>query len=364
MYKSTVVLSFLLFAVCMAVQGQPLVVWPGDANNNGIASHADLLAIGLSWDSVGPSRAVTTGTWAPQAGALPWGLGAAGVDKAYSDCNGDGVVDALDVAVLTNNIGRVWAGGSPLDSNTLGGAGFPPLALQMVDSVYITNSDTIDLDVVLGSAGSTVGNLYGLAFSISFDQTAIDAFHLAFNGGWINFDGQAVVLQHVDTALGRVDVAITRRDGMAVSGNGYIGSLGIVMDDDIRISGDFTLPFEVTFATAIGPDAQSIFLHPINDTLHVATPPVPEKPTSHCPVPGPKVFPSPAYDWLQFTCELEADAVIRLLDLRGAEVYRASSASLPGQKVPIAGLGAGVYFLEIHSKNALSRTKVCIGPLE
>ena len=151
---------------------------------------------------------------------------------------------------------------------------------------------------------------------------------------------------------------------MAVSGNGYIGSLGIVMDDDIRITGDYTLPFSISFATANGPDAQSIFLSPVGDTLHVATPSVPVAPIQHCPVGGPQVFPSPAYDWLQFTCDLQTDAVVRLLDLRGVEVYRANSPSLRAHKIPVADLGAGIYLLEIRSKNALSRTKVCVGPLE
>jgi hypothetical protein len=363
---SKIVCLSLLFlsAFGFRVVAQAFIVWPGDANNSGVANHVDLLQIGLSWDSLGPGRGGSATNWFPYVVPGPWGSSPLGVDRGYADCNGDGRVDSLDVMVLTQNYGMSWAG-MTLDSNTLAtNAGLPSLSLAITDSAYVQALDTIAMDVLLGSTGSAMNNLYGLAFSISFDPTVVDDIDLVFNGGWINFDGQALIFQHVDTVLGRIDIAITRRDGLAVSGAGQIGSLGIVMDDDIRIAGNYILPFHISFGTSNGRDGQRIYMRPVDDTLEVTTPPNLITPSPSNQLSGIRVYPSPARDWLEIQGDPISDAEIRLLDLQGREVFRTTRRYLLAYRIPVAQLDAGVYVLEIQSKSAFYRTKVCIGPLE
>jgi len=81
---------------------------PGDCNNDGIVSGADIIPIALCYNDSGPSRWGQP-TYVEQ--FLPFGWD---TTSARADCNGDGRVDARDVRVLACNFGRrEWAGLTP-----------------------------------------------------------------------------------------------------------------------------------------------------------------------------------------------------------------------------------------------------------
>ena len=68
----------------------PIVVWPGDTNNDNVVNQADVLPIGLYWGSTGPARPNASLNWAGQP-LNAWALVAA---ATYADANGDGKDDA------------------------------------------------------------------------------------------------------------------------------------------------------------------------------------------------------------------------------------------------------------------------------
>ncbi|PCH66524.1 MAG: hypothetical protein COC01_07850, partial [Bacteroidetes bacterium] len=85
------------------------LVWPGDANNDGVANHYDLFSIGLYFNQTGPIRDVPSSVWQGYP-ALDWGdTSRFGVDLKYVDCNGDSVIDVKDVQSIVNNFGLVHA---------------------------------------------------------------------------------------------------------------------------------------------------------------------------------------------------------------------------------------------------------------
>jgi hypothetical protein len=75
------------------------VMYPGDVNNSGQANTLDVLFLGLSWGSTGPERMSPTTAWMPQSVAPnQWAQEFSnGINYAYADCNGDGVIDQADL---------------------------------------------------------------------------------------------------------------------------------------------------------------------------------------------------------------------------------------------------------------------------
>ncbi|GEM_PF-3538782 len=79
---------------------QPIVLFPGDTNNDGVANHFDLLPIGVAYGQIGPPRIPAFPNWVPQLLEQPWGatLPVSGINLGFMDCDGNGVIDSLDIA--------------------------------------------------------------------------------------------------------------------------------------------------------------------------------------------------------------------------------------------------------------------------
>lgn len=96
----------LLFLLLIPLHLPSQVLLPGDANNDGRVNHVDLLAIGLNFGQAGPARLpLFQGIdWAPKPFQLwPTTLPSTGINDGFSDCDGDGIVNAEDILALKLN---------------------------------------------------------------------------------------------------------------------------------------------------------------------------------------------------------------------------------------------------------------------
>jgi hypothetical protein len=360
MRKITAIFAFILLFVTASAFAQPLLVWPGDATNNGVVNIADFLRVGLLRDSAGPARDTVFTGWAGQVLATPWGsTPTIFQDLGYGDCDGSGRVDSLDFDVVRLNYGRIWQAFPGYDTSFLVSAAAPPLALSLPDSAYISTSDTILLSMSLGDGANAVDRLYCLGFVIEFDPTIVDDVLLFDFGGWINPDGKVDALETVDTVAGRVELGITRLDGFPVNGNGYIGSLGIVIDDDIRVSADYILPFRITFAQAFDSVGRGMLLRGVDDTLRVALPDRPAKPGP--PLPLFQVSPTPADDALTLQSSGLHGVAFRVYDVRGVEVMRQQMDHLTRHTLDVQTWAPGIYLLDLTSVEGRFRAKLVVG---
>ncbi len=94
------VVSNDVFTIGSSTSAQ-LLVWPGDANNDGVVDQADWDILKLYENKTGSPRATVSSEWAAQL-ATAWIPAAA----TYADCNGDGVVNSEDFYVVMNNWGQ------------------------------------------------------------------------------------------------------------------------------------------------------------------------------------------------------------------------------------------------------------------
>lgn len=82
-----------------------IVVWPGDADDNGIVDNNDLLPIGLAYGEVGFSRCNFSNDWKAiysqdWTDTLP-----SGTNYKHTDCNGNGIINADDTRLLFRILG-------------------------------------------------------------------------------------------------------------------------------------------------------------------------------------------------------------------------------------------------------------------
>lgn len=355
-------LFFLLFSLTgfAILKSQPLQVWPGDANNNGVVNNVDLLQIGMAYNNFGPERAVISSAWQPQP-ATPWPLVAGnGVNMAYTDANGDGLVhfyyDAFPVYV---HYGLTHGTVTP----DLFPPGIPgvdaPLFLDTFGSpIQVLGGAVLHLPLVLGTPAVPVEDLYGLAFSLHVDPAIIDVDDVSVNLdqiSWANPDNDRIYATYPVSET-RLDIAWVRTDHNERSGDGPVGIVSfIIIDDVVSLEEQFQIRIDSIHLidrfgnqTAVAGDTLQITLLP--DALTSTSRPGKTN--------APRVWPNPAHDRLR----LRAAGVIQQAELSDAlgRIVARLEPGMPEAEWPLPALPPGVYWLEVQLHDRIFRQKIVI----
>lgn len=234
------IISILIIILCQTSTSYSQEVWPGDVNNNGIVNNVDILYWGVAKGATGAKRENPLIDWISQ--LLPsilWeGTFLNGLNFAYADCNGDGVVDDADKTVIEENYGQERMN-SVSDVYPKGDPGEDPVLLLSSDKTMFGFDETINANLALGSEERPIPEFFGIAFTLKYDPS-----YVATQGNsvdinipdesWISGMGDEKVHISINRERrqeGFIDFAIVRKDSMAVSGFGEIGMANIVMED-------------------------------------------------------------------------------------------------------------------------------------
>ncbi len=327
-------------------------VWPGDANENGIANNYDMLALGLGYGKTGATRAGATINWIGQT-ATDWSqtLPGFGTNDKYADCNGDGIIDFHDTTAIVQNYGLTHA---LRTRQPVYIAGLPDLAFAVPKDTVMAGA-TIQVPITLGSISNQVNDIYGIAFSIQYDPTIVDTskISLSLNSSWLGANGTNLLyITKNFGSMGQLDVGITRIDHQNISGSGIIGSLGITMRDDIlafKITGPTykTLMLSAQSVMAISNNDSIIQLNAVQDSVVVEQLPTGIKNLNANN--AVKVYPNPASG--SFTVELNASSVkeLKLINIVGETIWQQTNNMLDKTTVDTQNLPAGTYYLSILS---------------
>ena len=349
-------LSIFLFALLASFAAQAqITVWPGDANNNGIANHVDVLYVGLEQGKTGTPRNTPSTSWAGYT-TLPWGQQTqGGIDLAHVDCNGDSTVNFADFAVIDANYGEVTGLFTTPDTGTVVTGNAPTLGLSIVpDSIVVNGTTVVTMDIVLGTPALGMDSIYGLAFTINFDTTAIDSIIWDLQGGFINNDSTAYSIGEVDYQEGTIELAITRTNHTNAVGAGTIGTIGIVMDDNIRTSSNVNLFFDFGYVFALTASETPVYMTTMSDSLEVIT--QLERETT----PYFQAYPNPFEDAivLRGTSHIQS---FRLYDQFGRLVRSGDQIHRNQIRIETGQLPPGAYLLEVHSQQGIARKKLLAG---
>jgi len=215
-------------------------VWPGDINNNGQVDNLDLLYLGYSFGTVGPRRDTSSIEWAEQNILQEWRQKfptSDSINYAHADCDGDGLISILDIIAINRNFDEE---NQQITTTEIpqGIAGIdPPMSFESTNlSGPILQGSVLSVPLQLGNSNIPIDRFNGLAFTVRYDANAIDpqSIHLFAGNSWINTSGSELLqIQKNDRSEGKLDVALSRFGVNAVDGNGEIGSLYFIIEDDV-----------------------------------------------------------------------------------------------------------------------------------
>ncbi len=322
----------------------PVLVWPGDADEDLIANNSDVLAIGLGYGFTGPVRAGANNTWIGQyaddwAQSLP-----NGTNCKFTDCNGDGIIDDNDTLAVSLNYGYNHPYRS-IEEVTTGSAN-----ISLVANTHTIGLNTpIIVDIMLGNSTTPIDSIYGLAFTINFDDiTLVDSNTISLSSvnSWFGTPGTNVLTfsRKFPTAAS-INIAITGIDHLNRMGQGKIGELGFVTPDNLSGITDATVHLTISDITAITLSQQPITLNPMGDTVHVSA----ITSIKNIDLAKTIIYPNPATDEITVKVANQKIDKLTIYAPLGQIVKEIDFASTSTAQINLSSLPKGVYFMAIQT---------------
>jgi large repetitive protein len=222
--------SGCIFTSCNA---QLTDVWPGDANYDYTVDNNDLLNLGLAYGETGVTRPGATLSWTAQP-CFDWNtIFTDFVNVKNADCDGNGVVDSLDLQAVLSNYGqthpalRISQSSSLhiLSSAHMAGDG-PDLWLDPTLPSYSPGS-WVSLPVKLGTVANNATDIYGTAFTLHYDDSYIENGTVSFSYGssWLVPAGNIIHAEKDFYSQEQINVAFSRINQANASGDGTVATL-------------------------------------------------------------------------------------------------------------------------------------------
>ncbi|MFI5172096.1 MAG: T9SS type A sorting domain-containing protein [Chitinophagales bacterium] len=327
-------------------------VWPGDADNSGIADMDDLLALGLGYGETGAARIDNTIDWYGHDAdawidSLP-----DGTNLKYTDCNGDGIINAVDTSAIALN----YNANHPIVELRLTG-GDPELYFD--PAIPILPLGPVDIPIMLGDELNPV-ELSGIRFSVTFDGFEIidsTAMEINFDDCWMGTPPELLTMQKTFPEIKTIDAGITRIDHTNVTGYGQIGTLGIIVIDNIAgkiISSELTI--NIINVRAIKNNGEEIPLSQSSYTFTLLSA-IPKENTQQF-----ILYPNPVFD-NEFSIILPENAIadqLIITDLTGREVYSTKENISSGTTIKIPELEQGEYIVKLISQTGIYTQKLFV----
>ncbi|MEM6379258.1 MAG: T9SS type A sorting domain-containing protein [Bacteroidota bacterium] len=336
-------------------------LWPGDTDRDGIVGIFDLFNIGFGFGETGPARINSNTNW-ELVRAIDWpkSTPASGVNYAFADTDGNGLINAADVEVILQNFGRSHPG-AILPEDIIDPRSNQGAPLSIVLDTLITGNEA-SLPINLGSQENPVSSVYSLGFSITYDALFYDesSIQLDLSNSWLAEDAANLIaiVQAVPEAS-RIDVAISRTDGQDISGFGEIARLEFNVLEQISFNGNES----ILNLGLMGTRAQDVNETPFAISTSSS---IVEVMTSSrlkvIPSGAFSIFPVPTSNSLYLNNDQNLSIqTLRVVDSRGRIVEQINAKeSLTQLMIDTRSYANGTYFLQIYTEEGFAIKKFLI----
>jgi len=329
-------------------------VWPGDTDDDTDVNNFDLLNIGLGYGSTGTSRDSVSIVWngfiTPK-----WNIATpiSNIDYKHLDCNGDGIINATDTMAIIQNWGQTYqrSGGG-----ILGGA---PI---VVDTTNLSSGiPKFSLPILLGDMANPVANLYGGAFSITYDTNYIkkDSVYITFDTSFVGINDIDMI--SITKNFGnhqRIDAAFTRIDGVNVNGYGIIGQINFTIKDDILrpvIGHNVVLMFNVTNTKFISNDETIVPVDEISTDMTLTS--VISQPMLNHLI---SVFPNPTKDYINIISHDLNIENITITDVTGRIMLNQNVTPKDKHQLELSQFASGVYSIQLKTDKGMAVKRLVV----
>lgn len=354
----------MMIATMPLLVGQ-ITVYPGDANDNGVVNNIDVLYIGYSFGTPGPSRVLTDTEFEPQESAAAWSnFFPDGTSYANADANGDGLIGVQDLLAVYRNYGATHPPVIP-DSFPQPPIGASWLHMERENEPEMIRPGTsFSVPIYLNDINSPL-ELNGLAFSVEYDEAVISDIQLQWEMDWFKADSSWYGLQ-VPQAMEvpELDIVATRFGNDPVVGGGLLGRVNIIIEDDLigllpAPRDTIEVILRIKKIRGIGRDFIPI---PVDGDEYRFTVHHPDAKTNPVKDPNERsfiVYPNPAKEILR----IEAQKIIKSIivyDLLGRPMMVRSRLDSTKIQLPVTDLPAGLYLLRVQTEGGVSSREILI----
>ncbi len=191
-------------------------VWPGDVDWNLTVDIADPVLIGVAYGTAGTTRANASTIWNAQASS-DWNTSfASGANHKHADCDGNGIVDSMDLVAVSNNWG--------LTHNKKGA--YKTTSTLPIYSTASRNSNT-EFDIALGTSADPATDIYAVSFDLeiynkdgsTFKNWTQSPIQLDYSASWLATD---LLPFYKPTSQQTMSMMLTRKDQVDNSGQGHL----------------------------------------------------------------------------------------------------------------------------------------------
>lgn len=215
------------------------LVYPGDANNNGVVNAWDLLQIGIAYDLMGEVRTDASTNWLAQEATEWLTTFNNSVNAKHADTNGDGLINEEDVQAIDLNYNNSHPAPTSYFANVNTAENYE---LAMTVSGNLSPGETVQLDVKLANTTNPINDLYGIAFALEGSVPFFETGSLQMNTANSMMGNSANRLEMIKTLSNQtqVDIAMVKVDLEAVSGSGLLASFSFEIPTDF-VGNELTL---------------------------------------------------------------------------------------------------------------------------
>ncbi len=316
-------------------------VWPGDANYDLITDNLDIIYLGLAFNETGFTRSGASNTYVAQP-AMDWNRVYTNmVNIKHADCDGNGVINPNDTMAVSLNYGLTNTGRLGATKNHTSSTG-ADIYFTPTQSSYLPGS-WVSIPINLGTSGTPATNIYGLAYTITYDANMIQpgTVSVTYTSSWLVSTGNIVHLEKDFYSSGKIDVGMSRGNHANASGNGIIAYLNFQVSPTAPI-GPINLGF--TNITVMSFNENIVLVNPLPNTVTVGI----ENTSVASNI---NMYPNPFSNetFLNYSLAFGSDVNIKIYSVEGVLV---SEINKPTQS-------AGNHTLSIDTKNIPSGVYFC-----
>ncbi len=318
-------------------------VWPGDANNNGVANVWDILPIGIAYGKTGAARVNASSDWEGQY-ADDWeDTFRNGLNYKYADCTGDSIINALDLLPIGLNYGKTHSKGN----NTFNASEDDPKLQVVFEQSLLETGTYVEAHINLGTEILEASDVYGLAFCLSYNNSLIKRNSMGFelSESWLANDTNAISIFEDFHEDGQIEIGLSRINGMDASGYGDIGVLSFFITDNLdgKVTQQEQLSFEFCNVEMIDHEEQQKVVGASSDTTTIF--PLNINPMLLYEV---TIHPNPAKDFLVVSSDKEVVKSLTVKDIHGKVIFEQKVARHNQLKLDTKGYTTGIYLIQVE----------------
>ena len=319
------------------------LVFPGDANHDGVVNLLDIFSIGLKYTYNTTARFTQGNQWIGQH-AFNTGIIRQGADIKHADCNGDGQINEVDIDAIKEN----YTFTHNSNKSTSAGSSDCDYPLAISQSSTAKEGTDFQINIKLGEILDTVTDVYAVNFTLNYNNTFVvpNTMHTEALDSWFGIDGGNFIRADVDNYTnGEMEITISGTNLMNRSGGGDIITAAWTMEDHVVPSMDISsdMIFNISDITIINFNEDTLDACAIDTFITVFHKDAVAISTIDNQLI--EIYPNPATTIINIISE----ATIEKIELISTSGKLVVSKSFNSESIDVSKLNKGVYFLKLYS---------------